>query len=97
MTMPCATAPRAPSPDNDGQDDVALPFLSYAAGLMTAAEIVKIALFDCTDVPNRFFYEPRGRKLFGLPLAKNPQCPYHSQDATHQAVVRGSRFASLST
>ena len=32
---------RTPAED---QDDVALPFLSYTAGLMTAAEISKLAL-----------------------------------------------------
>ena len=93
----CATGSPAPESSSDAEDDIALPFLSYAAGLMTAAEITKLALAGRSDVPNRAFYEPRGRTLFGLPLATNPKCPYHGQDTAHQAAIRGSRFASLST
>lgn len=95
VPMVCATGSSAP--ESDAEDDIALPFLSYAAGLMTAAEIIKLALVGRSDVPNRAFYEPRGRTLFGLNLSKNPNCPYHGQDASHQAAIRGSRFASLST
>jgi len=93
----CATGSSTPESSSDAEDDVALPFLSYAAGLMTAAEITKLALVGRGDLPNRAFYEPRGRALFGLSLSKNPNCPYHSQGAYHQAAIRGSRFASLST
>ena len=97
MPAPCATAPPASGDGNDRLDDVALPFLSYAAGLMTAAEITKLALAGHTEAPNRVFYEPRGRNLLSLPLAKNPNCPYHNQDSTHHASIKDSRFASLAT
>ena len=97
MPMPCATGSPAPENSNDDEDDVALPFLSYAAGLMTAAEITKLALTGHTESPNRVFYEPRGRNLLGLALTKKQNCPHHNENAIHEAVIRGSRFASLST
>ena len=97
IPMLCATGSPAMESSSDAEDDIALPFLSYAAGLMTATEITKLALDGRSDAPNRAYYEPRGRTLFGLPLATNPKCPYHGQDTAHQAAIRGSRFASLST
>ena len=91
----CATGSPAPESSGD-EDDIALPFLSYAAGLMTAAEIAKLAMAGRTDAPNRVYYEPRGRTLMSLPLATNPNCPHHGQDTAHQEAIRGSLFASLS-
>ena len=95
--MQCATGSPTPGSRSDDEDDIALPFLSYAAGLMTAAEISKLALAGHTQSPSRVFYEPGRRNLFGIALAKKQDCPYHNQDATHEAAIRGSRFASLST
>ena len=94
--MPCATGSPAPERSSGDEDDIALPFLSYAAGLMTAAEIAKLAMAGRTDAPNRVYYEPRGRTLMSLPLATNPNCRHHGQDTAHQAAIRGSLFASLS-
>ena len=96
MPMLCATGSAAPEDNNEDQDDVALPFLSYAAGLMTAAEISRLALVGRTEAPNRVYYQPRGRGLASVELAKNPECRYHNQDAIHKAAIQGSRFASLS-
>src|SRR3546814_10802586 len=42
----CATG-KVVSPVNGKRIDAALPFLSFAAGLMTAAEILKLALPGC--------------------------------------------------
>ena len=94
--MLCASGSPVPESSSDAEDDIALPFLSYAAGLMTAAEITKLALAGRSDAPNRAYYEPRGRTLFGLNLSKNPNCPYHGHVTAHQAAIRSSRFASLS-
>ena len=92
----CATGAQEPTGDNQDGDDVALPFLSYAAGLMTAAEITKLLLTGGPVTPSRVFFEPTGRGLFGFPLRKKPGCICQSRDAsTHKAVIRGSRFASL--
>ena len=45
------------------EDDVAIPFLSYAAGLMTAAEIVKLTVTGAATTPNRVVFEPRNPNL----------------------------------
>ena len=97
MPMQCATGSPTPGSSNNDEDDIALPFLSYAAGLMTAAEISKLALTGHTEAPNRVFYEPGRRNLFGVTLAKKQDCPYHNHDATHEAAIQGSHFAALST
>ena len=96
MPMLCATGSRDPEDTSEDQDDVALPFLSYTAGLMTAAEISKLALAGRIEASNRVFYQPRGRGLARVELARNPDCPYHNQAVTHEAAIQGSRFASLS-
>ena len=96
MPMLCATGSRVPEDTSNDQDDVALPFLSYAAGLMTAAEICKLALDGRTEASNCVFYQPRGRGLVRVELDRDPECRYHDQDAIHEVAIRGSRFASLS-
>ena len=94
----CATAPPV-SPDGDAdEDDVALPFLSYAAGLMTAAEIAKIALTGKAIGRNRVFFEPRTPTLVrAVALTRKAGCLCELRDASiHHAAIQGSRFASLS-
>ena len=93
----CATGSPTPGSSPQQQDDVALPFLSYAAGLMTTAEITKLALIGNTATPNRVFFEPNGRGLFSRPLNKKPTCPCQRRNATvHRAAIEGSLFARLS-
>ena len=94
----CATAPPA-SPDNADEDDVALPFLSYAAGLMTATEVAKIALTGNAVGRNRVFFEPRTPALVrAVTLNRKAGCVCGIRDASvHQAAIQGSRFASLSS
>ncbi len=93
----CATGSPAPANSAQEQDDVALPFLSYAAGLMTAAEIVKLTLTGKTASPNRVFFEPNGRGLFSKSLDEKPRCPCQRRDpAVHRAAIEGSLFARLS-
>ena len=96
----CATGSREPT-NNNGEmeeDDVALPFLSYAAGLMTAAEVTKLALTGEVVTPNRVFFEPRARDLVRVvELNKRPGCVCQLRDSiVHEKVIRGSRFAPLS-
>lgn len=95
MPTLCATG-TAVSDDGTSEDDIALPFLSFAAGLMTAAEIAKIALTGRTVTPNRVTYAPRGQQLMGVQLAQDPTCPYHAGDVGHAAAIQGSLFAALS-
>ena len=64
---------------------------------MTAAEIAKLALFGHPVTPNRVFFEPRGRGLLRVVLKRKPGCSCQFREAsTHQAIIQGSRFASLS-
>ena len=97
IPAPCATAPPT-SADDDSEDDVALPFLSYAAGLMTAAEIAKLALAGETGTRNRVFFEPRTKNLIrAVGLSRRQGCVCQLRDATvHGQAIKGSRFASLS-
>ena len=93
----CATGPRISADGSASDDDVALPFLSYAAGLMTAAEIAKLALTGQATSANRIFFESRTPGLFrSVGLRPNPECQCRTRDkAIHEAVIDGSRFASL--
>ncbi len=99
----CATAPPASLDDglDDGaiEDDVALPFLSYAAGLMTAEEIAKVALTGRAAGRNRVFFEPRTPTLVrAVTLNRKAGCVCELRDASvHKAAIQGSRFASLSS
>ena len=97
MPALCATVPPA-SPDDADEDDVALPFLSYAAGLMTAAEIAKMALTGKAVGRNRVFFEPQTPNLVrAVTLNRKAGCVCGIRDASvHQAAIQGSRFASLS-
>ena len=79
-------------------DDVALPFLSYAAGLMTAAEVTKLALGERVATPNRIFFDP-GKPGLVTPvtLVKDRECYCRWRDeSTHRSVIKGSRFDFLS-
>ena len=96
----CAAGPNIPlAGGGDGGDDVALPFLSYAAGLMTAAEIAKLALTGRATTPNRTFFESRTPGLFrSVGLHPKPGCSCRARDkAIHKAAIRGSRFAPLTS
>lgn len=96
---PCATASSTAAVDNGEEDDVALPFLSYAAGLMAAAEIAKLAITGETRTHNRVFFEPRTKNLIrAVTLSRRQGCVCQLRDASiHEKVIQGSRFASLST
>ena len=93
----CATAPPA-SPGDSDEDDVALPFLSYAAGLMTAVEIAKVALTGKAVGRNRVFFEPHSPTLVkAVTLNRKAGCVCGMRDESiHRAAIQGSRFASLS-
>ena len=95
----CATAPPASADSNSEEDDVALPFLSYAAGLMTAAEIAKLALTGGAVTRNRVFFEPRTSNLVRVvALSRKSGCVCERRDSTvHHGAIRGSRLAMLSS
>ena len=84
--------------DNNVEDDVALPFLSYGAGLMTAAEISKLVVSGDASALNGVSFEPRNPKVV---LCSSLQfklgCMCQRRDvSTHAEAIRGSRFAGLS-
>jgi hypothetical protein len=94
----CATGAPTLAGDSAGEDDVALPFLSYGAGLMTAAEIAKLALNRGAATSNRVLFEPRTPNLVqSVRLTRKHGCMCEGRDdSTHAKVIRGSRFAALS-
>ena len=82
------------------EDDVALPFLSYAAGLMTAAEIAKLAITGEETTVNRVSFQPRDPDVFqaASPLPKKEGCMCQTQDLrSYQEAIEGSRFSGLSS
>ena len=94
----CATGTAESNVSDELEDDVALPFLSYVAGLMTAAEITKLALGERTVTPNRIFFDPGKPNLVtSATLVHNQECSCRWRDESiHKAVVKGSRFEPLS-
>ena len=93
----CATAPSIDETVNE--DDVALPFLSYAAGLMTAAEIAKLAITGKSAKGNRVFFQPRAAALFqAAALERKQGCICKTRDdKAYRESINGSRFAKLSS
>ena len=92
----CATGKRPPLDDGNGGDDIALPFLSYAAGLMTSAELAKLSISGKATTTNRVFFEPGGRGFLRIGLDKKLGCSCRQRDPSiHRAATAGSRFANL--
>ena len=94
----CATGSISVGQEGDEkQVDAALPFLSFAAGAMAAAEIFKLCLpgypFNVNRVILNTFPFPR---VVSLPLnfRENCLCQRRSTDV-HRKMVSGSRFAEL--
>jgi len=94
----CATG-KVASPLDGKQIDAALPFLSFAAGLMTAAEILKL------DLPNYPFsktitqYSTKAEdKLASARLSPRAGCLCQSgrDSALHRRMIAGTRYAALS-
>lgn len=93
----CATDP-AVDLDDDPQIDASLPHLSFAAGLMAAAEILKLSAFGCSMTANRtvLYTNPDLRLVTaGVPLRRGCLCEARSGTA-HQKMITGSRYADLS-
>ena len=85
---------------NDGgqEIDAALPFLSFAAGVMAAAEILKLALPGYPFTANRIVLNTR-QPARAVPAMLRPRdeciCRRRSH-AVHFQMIDGSRFAELS-
>ncbi len=85
--------------DSGEQIDAALPFLSFAAGLMTAAEAHKLSSGREPTSPNRVTlntFEGQFRFVHSrIPLRDGCVCADRTTEV-HRAMLAGSRFAHLS-
>lgn len=92
----CATGSFKRATDRE-RIDAALPFLSFAAGLMAAAEIVKLDLpgFPFTEAHTQFASRSE-TKLVSKPLKAEPNCLCQtSRDRTiHAQMIAGTRYAA---
>ena len=90
----CATDPQV----GNQQVDASLPHLSFAAGLMAAAEILKLSVSGYAMTPNRsvLYTKPELRLAkAGVPLRQSCLCGARSRDV-HEKMIAGSRYARLS-
>lgn len=78
--------------------DAALPFLSFAAGAMAAAEILKLSLPGYPFAPNRVILNTQpsiGTVQASLVQREGCYCQQRSQ-SVHRRMIAGTRFAGLS-
>ena len=90
----CATAPELARQSDDEKVDAALPFLSFAAGLMTAAEVLKLRLPGYPFSADRIILGTRPEpSLISAPLQHRSGCLCeHRNKAVHRAMLSGSRY-----
>jgi hypothetical protein len=95
----CATG-ETKSPTGGEAVDAALPFLSFAAGLMAAAEILKASLPGYPFSPSRttLYTHPQVQPRFvSSNLALRPGCLCgNRRSSVHGAMTQGSRYERLS-
>jgi hypothetical protein len=93
----CATDPAAGAV-GEQPVDASLPHLSFAAGLMAAAEVLKLTVPGYAMTPNRsvLYTKPELRVVrAGVPLRQGCICGARSRDV-HEKMIAGSRYARLS-
>lgn len=95
--MTCASAPISSSADGAPQVDAALPFLSFAAGLMTAAEVIKLALPDYPFNTNRVTLVTRPfPRLVPARIPRRFGCVCSGRsNRVHRGMLEGSKYAHL--
>ena len=78
--------------------DAALPFLSFAAGLMTAAEILKLGFPGYPFSTNRISLTTRPMpRLVAAPLRSGEGCVCARRNGdAHRSMIRGTRYSRLS-
>jgi len=94
----CATG-SVTSNNGGGKVDAALPFSSFAAGVMAAAEILKINLPGFPFTPNKVVLNTQSRiftQKVEIPFRKGCICESRSSHV-HRQMISGSRFGNLST
>jgi hypothetical protein len=97
----CATG-KAVNQADEKQIDAVLPFLSFAAGLMTAAEILKLALpgYAFSKGITQFSAKAEHKdKLVSVQLSPQAGCLCRSvrDPALHRRMMAGTRFAGCRT
>ena len=92
----CATT-QAPTSSKTTQVDAAVPFLSFAAGLMAAAEIFKLHLDGYPFSTNRVAYYSKTEGFTHAPLYPREHCICQSRNtAVHRAALRGAAYSTHS-
>ncbi len=93
----CATDAQAAA-SKEPHVDASLPFLSFVAGLMTAAEILKLRVPGYPFTPNRAFFSTRPEPRFvAAGAVRREGCVCGARSRTvHAQMIGGSRYASLS-
>ena len=77
--------------------DAALPFLSFAAGVMAAAELLKLSLVDYPFGPNRVTLNAWSPRIVQSALAFRDGCPCRTRSrSVHRRMIEGSRYGFLS-
>jgi molybdopterin/thiamine biosynthesis adenylyltransferase len=96
--MACASASVETASHSSPQVDAALPFLSYTAGLMTACEVVKLALPDYPFNANRVTLSTRpSPRLVPARIPKRLSCICESRsEGVHREMIRGSKHVQRS-
>jgi hypothetical protein len=95
----CATG-KVASPVDGKRIDAALPFLSFAAGLMAAAETLKLGLPDYPFSKTVTQYSAKAEdKLVSARLSPRAGCMCQSgrDSSLHLRMIAGTRYAGLST
>lgn len=94
----CATAPSNPVSQSERNVDAALPFLSFAAGLMTVAEVLKLEMPGYPFSTNRVtLYTRPSPRLAGAPIPRRLGCVCEQRsENVHRRMLDGSKYGFLS-
>lgn len=95
----CASAEITP-PSSEETVDAALPFLSFAAGLMVAAEILKASLPGYPFSSNRttlYTHQDAGLRFSSSTVVRRANCVCANRRASvHRAMIQGTKYEGLS-
>ena len=100
LPLVCAEGKLPGGPSND-EVDAALPFLSFAAGLMAAAEVFKTALPGFPFSPHRTVFSTApsiAPRFTSFTTRRRENCLCGDRDKRiHRRMIAGSRYAYLSS
>lgn len=97
--MACATAPSDLADTGEEQVDAALPFLSFGAGLMTAADTLKLSLPGYPFTPNNVSLSTRSiPRLSAFRLRQKENCICRERnESVHRRMLEGGKYTALSS